>query len=316
MDQQHKNQIYDRLIAIRVKIEAQEIPGPQQVNEKIGECSIAIEEIERYSIEVSKEISVLSQAFNNAISDYEFKKEQLFNLEEIKNLPNIKDRESRANSRLKQELDTIRCYKNELTDLNNLLKQVSLKIRNLNRVNTDIKMQLRLLESQIKLGGGPGSDEASKSLIEEMRKGIYNEDAFEGTSTETSIEKTEDPSEALDVNNLLKPEIEPELVDPIPDLPDPENMDIAPELVEKYDVPQEISTVTDNSTEKVIDLDTAIDFTQSKKEVTEGKESVLQSQTKSTQTVNPVVKTQKEDHPKKQDFDLDALLDSIQKPST
>jgi len=326
MDQAHKNQIYDRLLVIRVKIEADDIPGPQYVNEKIGECSIAIEEIERYSIEISKEISVLSQAYNNAISDYEYKKEMLFQTEEIKNLPNIKDRESRANSRLKCELDTIRSYKNELTDLNNLLKQVSLKIRNLNRVNTDIKMQLRIMEAQIKLNGGTGTDEASKSLMEEMKKGIYNEDAFGEAETETTIEHTEDPSTPLDVDNLLKQEIAPELVDPVPDLPDPEDMNnfLAPELVEKYDIPPEVTGQAETVSETVIDLEEALDIVTGKKEggipAVENKsepQKTYEPVCELKQTVNTVVNTQKEDHPKKQEFDLDALLDSIQqKPST
>jgi hypothetical protein len=325
MEQSHKNQIYDRLLAIKVKIEAEAIPSPQYVNEKIGECSIAIEEIERYSIEVSKEISVLSQASNNAISDYEYKKEMLFQTEEIKSLPNIKDRESRANSRLKCELDTIRSYKNELTDLNNLLKQVSLKIRNLNRVNTDIKMQLRILEAQIKLSGGTGTDDASRSLMEEMKKGIYNEDIFGEPDTETTIVHVEDPSSPLDVNNLLKQDaIAPELVDPVPDLPDPEDMSgtfLAPEFEEKYDVPQEVTVQTDIVSETVIDLEDALDIVtekggtpavESKPEPQKAYEPVHELQ----QTVTQVADAQKEDHPKKQEFDLDALLDSIQKTTS
>jgi hypothetical protein len=310
MEQEKKNKIYDRLLEIKIKIEFQEIPSPQYINEKIGECHLFIEEVERYSIEISKEISVLSQAFNNAVSEYEYKKEQLFEAEDIKILPSIKDRESRADSRLRAERNKILCYKNELTDLNNLLKQLNLKIRNLNRVNTDIKIQIRILEAQIKMGGS-GSNEATRSLVAEMRKGISIEDVFEDSSSEITPSQVEDPSEPLDVNGLISNEMQ-DFTDPVPFLPDPdqikeESMDLP---VESYELPQGISTEPEG---EIIDLDQAIEIKPSAKKPEGGEEAIKveeKAQNKSVQKEEPVVETKKKDHPKKE-IDLDALLDSI-----
>jgi hypothetical protein len=312
MEAARKNFIYDRLTAIKIKIEAAEIPSPMQVNGKLADCSAAIDEVERYSIEISKEISVLSQAYNNSISAYEYRKEQLLEEEDIKILPTIKERESRADSRLKKERDEIRSYKNELTDLNNLLKQITMKMKNLGRVNMDVKVQLRLLEAQIELGGGPDSNAAMRSLADEFKKGMREEDVFEEASSETSVTHVEDSSVPLDVNSLLTSDVPAEMIDPIPTLPDPDQIDAEALPPEKYDVSQEAMAIAETQVDPVIDLDQAIDFTQTKQKGGPPAIECTQPQGIKVQTVKPVVKTQKEDHPEKRDFDLDSLLDSIQ----
>jgi hypothetical protein len=334
MEQENKNKIYDRLLGIKIRIEFQDIPSPHYINEKIGECHLFIEEVERYSIEISKEISVLSQAFNNAVSEYEYKKELLFETEDIKNLPSIKDRESRADSKLKTERSKILSYKNELTDLNNLLKQLNLKIRNLNRVNADIKMQIRILEAQIKMGGQAGTNDVTRSLVAEMRKGISVEDMFEGASSETTSSQVEDPSEPLDVDGLISNE-EQDFTDPVPFLPDPDRIKEDSDMpAEAYDLPQDLSPEPED--QEFIDLDQAIDIkaskateeikkieedfreykpygTELKNAKPEGGEKAKEeemAQSKSVQKEEPVAETKKDDHLKKE-IDLDALLDSI-----
>lgn len=311
METARKNFIYDRLTAIKIKIEAAEIPSPMQVNGKLADCSEAIDEVERYSIEISKEISMLSQAYNNSISAYEYRKEQLFEDPEIKPLPTIKEREARADSRLKKERDEMRNYKNELTDLNNLLKQVTMKLKNLGRVNMDVKIQLRLLEAQIELGGGPDSNAAMRSLADEFKKSMAEEDIFSESSTETSVTQVEDSSSPLDVDNLLTPGVSAEMIDPVPTLPDPDQIDAETLPPEKYDVSQEAMAQAETQVDTVIDLDQAIDFTQSQKGGSQAEESA-QSQGIKAQTADRVVNTQKEDRPEKREFDLDSLLDSIQ----
>jgi len=204
MNIRYKNRIYDRLLEISVKFQVRDIPDPQYINEAITQCHFFIEEVEHYNIEISKEISLQQQALNNAIADYDYKKEKhLTQNEEIKNLPNIKDREAKANILLNDEIQNIKHYQNEVNDLNNLLKAVNLKLKNLNRCNSDIKMQLRVLEARLKLGSGPGSESAYKSLTEEFKKGLKNEDSFKENETKIIKEQIQDPSIPLDIDNLL-----------------------------------------------------------------------------------------------------------------
>ena len=204
METEYRNKIYDRLLSIKLDIEMQSFPNPQYINEKIGQCHAFINEVERFSIETCKDISIRQQALNNAEADYEIKLEDLLiNNNDIKSLPNIRDREAKANSMLKIELKEIHEHENVLTELNNLLKAINLKNRNLSRANTDIRMMVRIMESQIKLGVAPETDSVVKSLIDEMDRVESDTDAFEDVEAEAFEEDVVDPTTGLDINDLL-----------------------------------------------------------------------------------------------------------------
>jgi hypothetical protein len=220
MNIEQRSKIYDRLLAIKIKLESVNIPDPRYINQKIGECHSYIEEVEHSSIEVSREISVLEQALNNSTAEYDAKKEGLLLREDIKNLPNIRDREAKSNQYLKEELDRIKTYKNNLSAMLRLEKDLHVKMKNLDRVNKDIKSQLRAMEAQMRImGGSPGGavDAASKSLIEEFRKTMTDTDSFEESSTSVMQEQIIDPTAPLDVDNLLS-DICEKTIDPTPDI--------------------------------------------------------------------------------------------------
>jgi hypothetical protein len=199
MDQTRKNEIYERLLAINLQIDSSAIPNPAYINSKIGQCHIFIDEVEKFAIQINQEISVIQRAFNDAQASFDTAKEGLMTTDDdIKDRPNIKDREALANSKLKNELLEVQKYANDLSDLNNLLRAVSLKLRNLSRANTDIKMQLRVMEAQIKLGTPSNTDSVTKSLIDELSSGI-----FEDSETATEEMLVVDPSEPLNVDKLL-----------------------------------------------------------------------------------------------------------------
>jgi hypothetical protein len=207
MDTERKNEIYDKLLGISLNIEIKNVPDPRYINEKIGQCHILIEEVEKFYIEVSKEMSIIQRAFNNAIAGYENAKDNLISTdEEIKTLPSLKDREARANVLLKKELTEIKGHRNELSDLENLQKALNLKLKNLSRVNTDVKTQLKLMESQIRLGAPGIESSAARSLAEELKKSTMGMDVF--NEAETTVEETSvvDPSEPLNVDELLSPQ--------------------------------------------------------------------------------------------------------------
>ena len=228
METEYKNSIYDRLLEIKFNVDISAIPKPQQINQKIGECHAYIEEISHFSIRIHKEMSVMTQAYNNSLAEFELKKDTLITQEPIKNLPNIKDREAQANLLLRADREKVQGYSNELNDLNNLLKAVSLKIRNLNSANADIKLQLRVLETQVKLGSGNATNAVAKSLMEEMHKSTLNQDSFEEALTEATEEKVVDPSVPMDMDKVFtEDEPEPEglsekLIEPVPEL-NPDN---------------------------------------------------------------------------------------------
>jgi hypothetical protein len=204
MEIQRREQIYDRLSAISMKMEVKILPDPQYINEKIGQCHVFIEEVEKFFIEVSKEMSAVQRALNNAIAGYETARDDLMATDpDIMSLPSQKDREAKSNYQLKKELKEIKHYKNDLVDLENLQKAVNVKLKNLGRINMDIKVQLRLMDSQIRIGSPSVTSEAARSLAEELSKTTVGLDVF--NQAETTVDETTivDPTVPIDVDNLL-----------------------------------------------------------------------------------------------------------------
>jgi hypothetical protein len=268
MDIKERGEIYDRLSEISMKIDLQPIPNPQYINEKIWECHRYIEEIEKLCIRVSKELSVVQQALNNSQAEYETKKENLLiRNESIMALPNIKDREARANSLLREEQERIKNYQNEVMSLNNLLKVITLKNKNLNRTNLDIKMLVRVIEAQLKLSPSAGYNSTVKGLTEEMAKAVTAETFDEAVSKETKNDIV-DPSANLNVDDLLVKEtpvtaiIDTELKEENSENDEEELEDIENDLWNEAAPIDPLLYETEN---KTVDIDQVIDFTGSGK---------------------------------------------------
>lgn len=204
MKNERKDQIYDRLLEINFSIETEPILEPRYLNEKFGELHSYIEEVGQFAIQVNKELSVYQRNLNNAQAIYDAEKERLLTEDDdIVNLPNIRDREAKANSKLKSELQEIRDLQDEVTDLNNLSKSISLKLRNLSRANSDIRMQVRIMESQIKLGTFKDDPVRTRDIQQEMRSSIEGTDSFEHAETTAGKNQAVDPSQNI-VDDLFE----------------------------------------------------------------------------------------------------------------
>jgi hypothetical protein len=335
MNIEKRSAIYDRLLAIEIKLDAVNIPDPKAINQKIGECHAYIQEVEHYSIEVSREVSVLEQALNNSTAEYEAKKEELLSKsEEIKNLPSIRDREAKANQHLKEEMSRVKTYKNELSAMAHIEKALYLKMKNLDRVNKDIKSQLRAMEAQMRImGSAPGGavDSATKSLMDEFKKSIAGTDCFGESTSSMSDDQIMDPTEPLDVAGLLSASksdfvldesISEKTLDPTPDISPSASADSVilepdglvfdaedePTVIDEKtvkEVEDKLKASTQASLETVIDLNDIIDFKQEKggKETTK---KVVEPEKKAEIKQKEVRKDQKIG------IDIDDLLDSLQ----
>lgn len=325
METEYKGKIYDRLLEIKFQIDISAIPEPQQVNEKIGQCHAYIEEIEYFSIRIHKELSVMQQAYNNSLAEFELKKDTLLTQEPIRSLPNIRDREAQANLLLRADQEKTQNYQNELNDLNNLLKAVTLKAKNLNRANGDIRLQLRVLEAQIRLGSGHATSAAAKGLMEEMNKSSMDEDSFKEAISEATEEKVADPSVSINMEEIFTEE-EPEkeglaesLIEPVPEFSSENDGEEGSEdLPVEYEVDKETEleiekSIVEDKKPNGIDLDTIINLDEKggskpEKEKEEPKKEKTDVKQKSE---NKDVNQKKEDHQKSDDgIDIDDLLDN------
>lgn len=331
MDKEYKSKIYERLLEIRLNIDISMTPTPQQINEKIGECHSYIEEVEHFNIRVHKELSIIQKALNNAQAQFELKKDTLITQEPIRSLPNIKDREAQSNLLLREDRDHVKEYQNELTDLNNLLKVITLKQRNLTRANADIKLQMRVLDAQLKLGSGSATSAAAKGLMEEMHKSNMEKDSFEEALSEAKEEEVVDPTESIDMTELFmdpepekdklpEPEkenltdlfMDPEddlsekLIEPVPNLNPDEGEEIPP--VEDWNIDNEniisIGKKDTENTEPEIDLEEAINLDNKGGDKTTEKEITQKEEVKQKEEIE-----QKEDHSEIGGIDIDDLLE-------
>lgn len=302
------SQIYDRLLNIKVEIDPVPSPDPRQLNTKIAEVHIFIDEVEKHYIRVSKEISVVQRTLNDCAAAYESKKEEIIsNNLEVKELPSIKDREARANQMIKEDRQKIKGYENELNDLNNLLRAINLKLKNLNRTNGDIRNQIRVMEAQIRLGVPPINDEGARSLQEELNRSLLNQDSFKNSEATISRENVVDPSQPIDTNEILEDyddsnedseeNIPENYLDPLQEhgiFDDPEPADLDEEIIEqvKKSEPEE----------QKLNLDKIFDD-QQKSELEKGGEVEKGPETKSTE------ERKKTESPQtKEDINIDELL--------
>lgn len=267
MENTEKDQIYDRLLEINLDLEADPQPDLQYINTKLGQCHIFIEEVEKLSIRVNREMSVFQRALNTSEADYESSKENLIaNDESIINLPSIRDREAKANSKLIEKLAEIRLYKGELADLNNLSRAINLKLKNLNRINGDIKLQLRMIESQLRMGVPAKGHESVHNLMAALR----DTPSVEVDDTSLDESSSVDPTSDLDVDQLLNnQEKDDNLMDPDSSEAGDEKRFEDPDLLEdsSYNTengPQEEESQEEES--QKIDLDELIDVPIKKEE--------------------------------------------------
>jgi hypothetical protein len=121
---------------------------------------------------------------------------------DITSLPSSKDREARANTRLKVQVGEIKEYKNQLSDLEKVFNAINVKLKNLNRLNMDIKVQLRLMESQIKLGGSGYDDPVTKNLMDELKNTALGKDIWEDIETKSEETSTVDPTKLIEAKDL------------------------------------------------------------------------------------------------------------------
>jgi predicted nucleic acid-binding Zn-ribbon protein len=169
MDDTEKNKIFDRMFEISLKVDPGHIPSPRTINENLGQCHIYLEEINKAYIKVIKEMSILQRHLNNRQTDFEIKLDSFISTnDEIIALPSSRDREAKAKTMLKSEIVEIKQLENEIEDLEKLIKVISMRHKDMARANMDIRIQSRLMESEIKLNGmSSPSDNASKDLLQD-----------------------------------------------------------------------------------------------------------------------------------------------------
>lgn len=203
MDLKRVEEIYNRLQTVSIQIERKSIPNPKYISEKICECHMCIEEVEKFLFEANREYSTYQMALNNAETVFSIARDELITLDEEESTGSkfFKDKEVRANNKLKDQINDIKNYKNELSILSNLIDAIKVKLKNLGRANGDIRIQMRLMEAQMRLGDPEVNDASTKKLMEELKNTILEKDILEEATSTVS------ESGIIDTNNPINPDI-------------------------------------------------------------------------------------------------------------
>ena len=142
--------IYQELLELKLTLEFQDSPNPAYIQNKLIACHQANDKVEKYHTELRFEISKVERDLSIAQSSYESRERTILTSNErAMKYPSMGERKAFAASLLEDVTDDIRKLKLRLEEFSNLEKALALVIKNLNRLNNDIKSQQKLMDSQL-----------------------------------------------------------------------------------------------------------------------------------------------------------------------
>jgi len=205
MDTKRHALIYDELLKISLVLDFNDVPTPAYIQQKIIECSTYQLKVEKYYIEVTRELANAQKAFGiEKLNLSMLRNNMLTNNEKVKNLPTGKEREAAVDEILEDNHKNLLKLQNDVNDLTSILSAIKQKQVTLKNNNYDIKSLLKLMEQQInQLNIGHPDDPDVKELANSFSEIDKMEEEFELEDVESS---TEEDSLSEDSDELLNTE--------------------------------------------------------------------------------------------------------------
>jgi len=193
--------------------------GPKYLNTQVAECRNLMNNIQVFEREVARERLGYDRTLNRLESSYELQfNDLLANDPNVNQKTSVRDREATVKTRLKSLMSEIVDLKRKTTDLGHVETVIQSKLRELKDVNRDIRLQMRLIEDEIKLGNfwGDQSDSGQHhitneeidldSLEPEGGAGVSDDQAAEDFEQEfLGTDNSQDFEDALDKIELTDP---------------------------------------------------------------------------------------------------------------
>lgn len=204
--------IYDELLKLHIELNFQDVPTPAYIQERLIQCNEYQIKVERFFIEVTRDLSNASRMFKTEKMDLEsLRRQTLLNNEKIKKLPTGKERESAADELLETNIRNILKLENEMDGLTSLLSAVKQKQTTLKGVNADIKTLVRIMEQQInRLNVGHPDDPDVKGLAKTFSDidKIEEELELDGVESSMEIPQSESSEELINSDDSVSVELE------------------------------------------------------------------------------------------------------------
>lgn len=142
--------------------------GPKFLNNMVARTRNMTNEIQKYEREVSKEQLRYERQLGKLEAEFEMKSNDLMsNDTTVKSLPSARDREAKVGELLQDLKDEINDATAALTDLGHVETIIKSKLRELKDINRDLRLQIRLVEDEISIGGDWGDQSDSSEPVKD-----------------------------------------------------------------------------------------------------------------------------------------------------
>ncbi len=219
----HLDTAYKTLLGLSIDLNFNDAPNPSYIQTKLIECHEASRKVEKIHTQLKMDMSRSMRLLSLEEGKFEvLQREALSQNETVKRFPSYQDRLAYVGTLLESNIESIRKLKSEAEEQKNLEKALNLIIKNLSRLNSDVKAQQKLMESQInKLGMGDVGDKDVKDLMSKLgtlsaeldADGLKVGEAEEDDTTEDEKEESVDLSALEESIPVVKEETSPKVIE-------------------------------------------------------------------------------------------------------
>lgn len=190
MDIKRHAHVYDELLKLDIRLNYQDVPTPAYIQEMIIKCNTYQLKVERFFIEVTRDLSTAERMFSLEKLDLTvLRTSTLTNNEKIKRIPTGKEREAAADELLEDNHRKLLKLENDVNDLRSILSAIKQKQSTLKSTNADIKSLQKLMEQQVsRMNIGHPDDPDVKHMSDTFREIDKLEEEFELDDVESSVE--------------------------------------------------------------------------------------------------------------------------------
>lgn len=160
MDSIQVERIYDELLSLSIELEPDPtVLGPRYLNEVISRCRNYLNRATMLLLQLQRQKRELSRSVAGEEAIFRIESDRLLSEnEQVKRLPNIKDREAFVNVLLTERVGRINQLKHDVLDIETVEKAVRLRHNELVRTSDNIKTQRSLLLADRSTGAGYGDE--------------------------------------------------------------------------------------------------------------------------------------------------------------
>ena len=168
MDDKRIEEIFEYISDANIELDPDPIRrGPKYLNSMVAKTRNLTNEVQKFERESSKVKMRLERKLYKLEAEYELRYNDLLaNDPTVRSKTSVRDREAAANSYLSQLRQDIAELNIQITDMGHVQTVIKSKLKELKSVNSDIRLQMKLIEDEISLGNywGDQSDDGQHHI--------------------------------------------------------------------------------------------------------------------------------------------------------